>query len=76
MKHRRCCSRTGSCTSSRSSGTREGRSARRRTTPAAVQEAVALAKAVGTAEVMSMVALHQADHRASPPTMGVGAATR
>jgi hypothetical protein len=41
-KRRHRCSSTGSCTSPRRSETREGRSVRWRTTPAAVQEAVAL----------------------------------
>jgi hypothetical protein len=39
---------------------RRGRSVRRRTTLAAVQEAVAQAKAVGTTGVTVVVALHQA----------------
>jgi hypothetical protein len=50
---------------------RGGRSVRWRTTPAAMLEAVAQAKAVGAAGVA--VALHQTGHRASPPTMSVGA---
>jgi hypothetical protein len=49
-----------------------GRSVRQRSTPAAVQEAMAQAKAVGTAEV----ALYQAGRRASPPTTSVGAVAR
>jgi hypothetical protein len=65
-------SRMGNCTSPRRSGTHGGRSARWRTTPAAVQEAVALAKAVGAARVMGAVAFHQAN----PPVMSVGAAAR
>ncbi len=47
-----------------------------RTTPVAVQEAVAQAKAVGAAGVAVTVALHQAGHQASPLTTSVGAVAR
>jgi hypothetical protein len=40
----------------------EGRSARRRTTLAAAQEAVVLAKAMGMVRVVGAVDLHQAGH--------------
>jgi ribosomal protein S11 len=75
-KHRHHCIRMGSCTSPRRSGTCGGRNARRRTTPAATQEAVAVAKAVGAAGVTVAAALHQVGHRASPPVISVGAAAR
>jgi hypothetical protein len=52
------------------------RSVRRRTTLAAVQEAVALVKVVGAAGVTVAVALHQVGHQASPSTMSVGAVER
>jgi hypothetical protein len=40
------------------------------------REAVVLTKAVGAAGVVGAVTLHQAGHRASPPTTSVGAAAR